>query len=89
MYIFQSVLIDVGINLGGCNVGVTKHELHRTQICTMAQEVSCKRVTDHMWRNIFFDTGCKRRFADYLPESEPCHAAALPRDKKIIAPFAF
>jgi hypothetical protein len=28
VYIFQSILVDVGINLGGRNVSVAKHELY-------------------------------------------------------------
>ena len=88
MDIFQSVLVNMGVYLGGGNVGVAEHHLHCAQIGTVAEKMGGKRMADHMRRDIFVDAGGQGDFSNYLPESQAGHAAAASGDKEIIAALA-
>ncbi len=85
MEFFQSVLVDMGVDLGGGDVGMAKHELHGAQVRAMSQEVGGKGVTQHVRGDGFADPGRPRRFLDDLPETETAHGAAPVADKKGIA----
>ncbi len=79
----------MGVYLCGGDVGVAKHHLHGAQVCTVAEEMGGKRVSDHVGRDILVDAGCQGCFSNYLPEPQPCHATAAAGNKEIIASFAF
>lgn len=69
----QAVLVDVSVDLGGCNVCMSKHELDSSQIGTVCQEMGGKRVTEHMGRYWCTNTRSPRGFRNDLPEAHPCH----------------
>ena len=48
MNIFQSVLIYMGIYLGGGDVGMAKHHLYCTQVSPVAEHMGGKGVPEHM-----------------------------------------
>jgi len=48
MDLLESVLVDVGVNLGGGNVSMAEHELHGAQVSSMGQEMGGKRVAQHV-----------------------------------------
>ena len=48
MEFFQSVLVDVGVDLGGGDIGMAKLELHGAQVRAMGQEVGGKGMTQHV-----------------------------------------
>ena len=48
MDLLESVLVDMGVNLGGCNVSMAEHELHGAQVSPMGQEMGGKRVAKHV-----------------------------------------
>ena len=85
MEFFQSVLVDVGVDLGGGDVGMAKHELHGSQVCAMGQEVGGKGMTQHVRGDGFVDPSRPCRLFDDLPETETAHGAAPVADKKGIA----
>lgn len=53
---FQSVLVDMGVNLCGGYVGMTEHYLNCTQIGTARQQVGGKGVAQHVGRDGFIDS---------------------------------
>lgn len=83
--ILQSVLVHMGVDLGGCNIGVAKHHLYRTKIRTMAQQVGGKGVAQHVGGNIFFNTCGESSFFDDLPEAQSCHAGAAIGYEQVVA----
>ena len=47
----QMLVGDVGVDLGGSNVGVAKERLHTTEVGTVFQKVGRKRVADDVRRD--------------------------------------
>jgi len=50
---FESVLIDVGVDLGRGNIGMAEHFLDDAQIGAIAEEMGSETVSQEMWINIF------------------------------------
>ena len=48
---FQPFLVDVSVDLGCCDIGMTEHELDRAQVGTVCQEVGGERVAEHVGRD--------------------------------------
>lgn len=70
---FQSVLVDMGVNLCGGYVGMAEHYLNCTQIGTARQQVGGKGVAQHVGRDGFIDSRHGSGFSYYLPESGSAH----------------
>lgn len=49
----QLFVSDVGVDLGGGNVGMTEHHLDTADVCTVGKEISRERVAEDMWRHFF------------------------------------
>jgi hypothetical protein len=47
----QSLLDDMGVDLGGRDVGVAEELLHRAQIRAVLQEMAGEGMTEHMRRH--------------------------------------
>ena len=45
MNVFESVLVHMGVDLGGGNISVAKHHLHCTKVCSVAEQVGSKGVS--------------------------------------------
>ena len=88
MDLFKSILVDVGVDLGGGDVRMAKHELDGSQVGTMGQEVGGKGVTQDVRGYGFADAGRSCRLLDDLPETESGHGPASVTDKKGIAASA-
>jgi hypothetical protein len=43
--VFQPALLNMGIQLGGGNVGMTKHKLHRPEISAVFKQMRGKGMT--------------------------------------------
>ena len=43
----------MGIDLGGGDIGMTQHFLHRAQIRAMSQQVGCESVTQNVRADAF------------------------------------
>lgn len=72
MHSFQSLLIDVCINLRRRNVGVTKHFLDDTQIRAIPQEMRCEAVPQKVRVNVLFESGAPRMLFYDLPDARCC-----------------
>ena len=43
------------VNLRGADIGVTKHFLHSSQVCTAFEEMSGKRMAQCVWTHLLID----------------------------------
>ena len=69
MHGFQSLLIDMGVNLRRRNVGMPEHFLNNAQIGAVAQQMSGETVPEQMRINVLFQAGVPRFFFHDLPDS--------------------
>ena len=69
MHRFQTLLIDVRVNLGRRNVGVAEHLLNDPQVRAVAQQVRREAVPEQMRINVFFQARVARFFLHDLPDS--------------------
>src|SRR5918993_5399953 len=53
--------INMSVDLGGREIGVAEHFLHRTQVCSTLEQVSRKTVAQSVGGNAFGDAGPLRR----------------------------
>ncbi len=88
MDIFESVLVNMGVDLGGSNIAVAEHHLHGAQVGAVVEQMGGKRMADHMWGDAFVDAGGQGNFSNDLPESQSGHTAAASGNKKIITALA-
>ncbi len=66
MDFFEVGIGNVGIDLGGRNVGMPKHSLNRAEIGAIHEEVGSKTVTKCMRRNVFCNS---REFSIFLDDA--------------------
>lgn len=57
MNIFEVLVGDVSINLGGSNIAMAKQRLDGSQISTVHQQVGGKTVAHSMWADMFRNAG--------------------------------
>ena len=48
----QALLMNVGIDLSGRNVGVAEHHLNRAKICAVLQKMGREAMPQHVGRNL-------------------------------------
>jgi hypothetical protein len=66
----QALLDDVGIDLRGRDVGMTKQLLHRAEIGASLQEMAGKSVAEHMRRDPYrIDAGGECERFQFLAEA--------------------
>jgi len=82
---FESVLIDVGVDLGRGNIGMAEHFLDDAQIGAIAEEMGSETVSQEMWINIFLQAGMSRMFFHNLPDTGSGQFAAACRLKNLAA----
>ena len=68
---------DVGIDLGGRDVGVTQHQLHGTQVRTTFKLVRGEGVAQRVGTNTLEDPGLSCVRSDTLPEGLAGQAPAV------------
>ena len=72
---FAKVFVGyVGVDLGGCNIGVAEEALDGTNINSGAKHIGCETMADRMGRNFFDDSRPFTRFPHdsfYLPRCQP------------------
>ena len=66
---FQSLLIDVCIDLCGPNIGVAKHFLDDAQIGAVPQEMRGEAVSQKVRINVLFESGAPGMFLHNLPDT--------------------
>jgi len=68
MHRFQTLLIDVGINLRRRNIGVSEHLLNDAQVRAVAQQVRREAVPEQVRINILFQPSVPGFFLNDLPD---------------------
>ena len=61
----------VSVDLSGCDLAVTKHELNGPEIGTTFQQMCCKGVTKYMRTDLLLQTCLLPIFFQHLPETLP------------------
>ena len=69
---FETLLIDVGVDLGCGNVGMAQHFLDDAQIGSIAEEMCGKTVSQQMRINIFLQPRMPGMFLHDLPNTRAC-----------------
>jgi len=69
MHSFQSLLIDMRIDLRRRNIGVPEHFLDDAKIGAVAQQVRRKAVSQKVRVNVLFQSGPSRVFLHDLPDT--------------------
>ena len=72
MHSFESLLIDVRVNLRRRDVGVAEHFLNNAQVRTVAQQMRRETVPEQMRINVFLQPGVPRFFLHDLPDPSGC-----------------
>ena len=72
MHGFQSLLIDMGIDLRCRNVGVAEHFLDDAQIRAIPQQMRCEAVSQKVRVNVLFQSGAARMLFYDLPDARCC-----------------
>ena len=67
--LLQSPVVDVGINLGGGNVGVPEKFLDHPQISSVLEEVGGKGVAQEVWVDVLFESGLAGPFLYDFPDT--------------------
>ena len=86
--VFQTDVSDVGVDLGGVDVGVSEHELYGTQIDAVVDEVGGEGVAQTV-RAERGDAGGVRIIFDNHPRELAGDAAAFLADEDFGADFVF
>lgn len=66
---FQAVFVNMGVNLGGGDVGVTEHDLYGTKVGSMGKEMGGKGVAKAVGREVLTDSSSCCCLIYDLPES--------------------
>ena len=89
MYLLQSRLIDMGVNLGCGKAGVAEHLLDRAQIGPMAEQVRGKRMAQEVRPDLFLQAGELCHLLYDLPDSRRSQAAAMIAQKQFATGLGF
>src|ERR1044072_8672771 len=76
---------DVGVNLGGRDVGVPQHDLHAPQVGAALQEVGGEAVAEDVGREAVEDAGLLAVLRQVDPEGLAGEWAAAGGDEEIAA----
>jgi hypothetical protein len=65
----ETLLVDVGVNLGGRNIGVAEHLLDHTEIGAVAQQVRGEGVAEQVRIDVDLDAGVAADALEDLPDA--------------------
>ena len=86
--LLQPRLQDVRVNLGCPDIAMSEHGLYTAQIGASFQEVSCKRVPQHMRAEVLKNASRFAMHSKKLPKSLASHAVPARSHKKVRADAA-
>ena len=79
---------NMRVDLGGGNVRVAQHQLDRSKVGSVGQQVGSERVPKHVRCDRLADARAPSVGTNDLPESLSCHPCAPAGDEEIVAqPF--
>ena len=73
----EVVGIDVGVDLGGGNVGVAEELLDDAEVGTMAKQVAGEGVSQDVRVDVLLDAGSAGNVFDDLPDATARHGVAI------------
>ena len=79
MNLFEMMIRDVGIDLGGRNIGVAKKRLNRAKVCAVHEEVRSEGMPERVWTDMFGDAGHASIFFDDAFDRASGEAAMIAR----------
>ena len=79
----------MGIDLGCSNIRMAEHDLNRTEIGTIFEEVSSEGVAQGLGRDLLVYAAGENSLLDYLPETEPGHWSGPIGDEQEITTLFF
>ena len=85
--VFEAFLVDVGVDLGGSDVGVAEEFLDDAQVGAVLQEVGGERVAEEVWVDVGFDAGEPGAVADDLADAFGGERGAIFGDEDVVAGF--
>lgn len=88
MNVFETVLVDMGIDLSRGYISVAQHKLYGAEIGAMGQHMGGKRMAQHVGGDVLTDTGGNGCFPENLPETQASHGASAIGDKESVAALA-
>ena len=71
MHRYQIFFIDLSINLGGGDAGMSQKLLNRSQIGAPFDHMGGKTVAESMRADFFGDSGFQGVFLDHFPDPDP------------------
>src|SRR5208283_256715 len=81
----QPLAIDVRVDLGGADVGVAEHRLHRPQVGAPLEQVGREAVAKLVRADVLPDTCGQGQALEPCPEGHPAHTAATPGYEQVRA----
>ncbi len=85
----KAVIIHMGINLRGFNVGVSQHFLQGSQINAAGEQMRRETVPQGMNRQVFRHPGTQGVFLNDSPQLDPIQSASRSRQEQHIAAVRF
>ena len=86
--VFQALIGNMGVDLGGVDVGMTEQHLHHAQIRAVIDQMGGKRMAQFVRADVLYANLCGV-FVDNHPCQLPCHAHTLLADKYKITRLLF
>ena len=80
---FQSLALDMGIDLRRRKLGMPQHRLDGTKVGAMLQQMRGKRMSEHVGGNWLGNPGLPRADAKQFPKALPTQLFAAPCDEKM------
>ena len=75
---------NMGVNLGGGDVGVAEQHLQRAKVHPGVQKMRRERVAKRVGREFAFDAGLLTEFAEQLPEGLPREHEPTVIDEEVV-----
>ena len=76
----QALIGNMGVDLGGVDVGMAEQHLHHAQVCTVIDQMGGKRMAQFVWADVL-NADLLSIFVNDHPCQLPRHAHALLADK--------
>ena len=77
--LFEMMIRDVGIDLGGRNIGVAEQGLNRTKVCAIHEKVRSEGMPERVWTDMLGDAGHASIFFDDAFDRASGEAAMITR----------
>ena len=84
--VFQALIGNMGVDLGGVDVGMAEQHLHHAQVSAVIDQMGGKRMAQFVWADVL-NADLLSIFVNDHPGQLSCHTHALLADKHEITRF--